>query len=141
MRTAYETDFYAWTQDMAQALQERRFTDLDIENLTEEIEALGRSERREIGSRLAIILIHMLKSDFQPEKHTTSWDNSLEVQRGDLKAVLQENPSLAAQLSDFFPRAYRKAVIFASEETKLPRSTFPQTCPYTEAQILGDLQD
>ncbi len=138
MATTYETDFYAWTQETAQAIRERRWDDLDTENLLEEIESMGKSERRGIESRMEILLAHLLKRQFQSEKHSRSWDLTIREQRVKISELFEESPSLRARAADLMQRAYRVARLRAARETDLSESVFPAACPWTEEQVLDE---
>ena len=130
----YETDFYAWTQKQAQLLRDRNLDALDLPNLVDEIEDMGRREKRELVSRLEVLLIHLLKWQFQPSLRSRSWQLTLKEQRLRLERLLGENPSLKAGLGDYLEDAYRLATIGAEKETGL--NLFPSGCPYSIEQIL-----
>ena len=134
----YEQDFYGWTQEQARLLREGRFAELDVANVVEEIETLGRSERRELVSRLRVLLLHLLKWQHQPARRGLSWRHSIEVQRDDARDHLAENPSLKPHLDDIVAAAHRKARLDAEAETGLLRNTFPVDCPWTFDQIMSD---
>ncbi len=134
----YDQDFYQWTQEQAALLKAGALAQLDIENLAEEVETMGRSEKRELVSRLTVLLAHMLKWDFQPSRQGRSWEKTIKIQRIDIRQVLKDSPGLKHQFEDIVYMAYEKAVIFASDETDLPETAFPETCPYTIEQIMGD---
>lgn len=134
----YDQDFYDWTQEQARALRERRFTDLDIENIAEELETLGRSERSEIRSRLQVLLTHLLKWRYQPERRSSSWRGTLDEQRYRLSENLRENPSLRAYPAQVLGNEYKFARYHAADETGLPLARFPEVCPFTLDQILSD---
>lgn len=136
--TPYETDFYLWTQQQAALLRAGALTALDIEHLIEEIEDMGKRDRRAMGSYLRNILIHLLKWQHQPERRGTSWQGSINNGRIELEVLLSESPSLNAQLLAALPDEYRRARKQASLETGLPLSTFPETCPFTLEHITGD---
>ena len=138
MAANYETDFYAWTQQTAEAIRERRWSDLDIENLLEEIESMGKSERRGIESRLQILLAHLLKRQYQPSKHVRSWDATVKEQRLQISLLFEENPSLRARAQELIDRAYRIARIRAARETELDESVFAATCPWTQEEVLKE---
>jgi Domain of unknown function DUF29 len=138
MAAKYDTDFYAWTQETAQAIRERRWSDLDTENLLEEIESMGRSERRGIESRLEILLSHLLKRQYQADKHTRSWDMTIKEQRLKVSQLFEENPSLRARAEELIQRAYRIARLRAARETGLAEDAFPVACPWTQEQILEE---
>ncbi len=98
---------------------------------------MGRSEKRELEHRLTVLITHLLTWDHQPERRGRSWENTIRIQRMDIHQVLKSSPGLKNQFNDAVVSAYAKAVIFAADETGLPESTFPETCPYTTEQIMG----
>lgn len=134
----YDTDFYGWTQEQAAFLKAGKLTELDIENLIEEVETMGRSEKRELNSRLTVLLIHLLKWQYQPIRRGRSWQLTIKGQRINFSETLEENPSLKPQLDTILKKAYAKSIIKASQETALDEQVFPSTCPWTYAQILDD---
>jgi Domain of unknown function DUF29 len=136
MAAKYDTDFYAWTQETAQAIRERRWSDLDTENLLEEIESMGKSERRGIESRLEILLSHLLKRHYQADKYTRSWDMTIKEQRLKVSQLFEENPSLRARVEELIQRAYRVARLRAARESGLAEDAFPVACPWTQEQVL-----
>jgi uncharacterized protein DUF29 len=136
--TLYERDFYAWTNEQAALLRAGKLDQADIENIAEEIESMGRSEKRELVNRLAVLLLHLLKWRYQPEWRSNSWRASVEEQRIRLHRHLRDNPSLKAQLNTSMEDAYRLARVAAVRETGLARSTFPPTLPFTFEQATAD---
>jgi hypothetical protein len=132
----YETDFYAWALHNAQLLREGKLSEIDIEHIAEELETMGKNNQRELTSRLKILLGHLLKWQYQADYRGRSWRGSIIEQRSEIKDLLEENPSLKPILSQTICLAYPKAVNLASEETGLSKNTFPQTCPYSQEQIL-----
>lgn len=137
--SVYEEDFYVWTQQQSALLREGRFNELDIANLVEEIESLGRSEKRELESRLKILLIHLLKWQFQAnqhQRHGRSWLATIRNQRSELRKLTRDNPSLKASLDPIFTEAYEDARYQAEAETGLALSTFPESSPYAKEQVL-----
>ncbi|ECC6922081.1 DUF29 domain-containing protein [Salmonella enterica subsp. enterica serovar Poona] len=136
MTERYDTDFYGWTQEQADLIRAGRTEDLDLKNLLEEIESMGRSERRELESRLQVLFMHLLKWQYQSERQGRSWQLTIEEQRFRALKVLSENPSLKSKLSDIIADAYRIAVINAERETNIRRSVFPETCPWTFEQAV-----
>jgi len=129
--TLYDTDFYAWANEQAALLRAGRLAEADVENIAEEIESMGKSERRELISRLGVLLHHLLKWRHQPELRGRSWSLTIEHQRLRLARHLAENPSLKSQLDAVMAEAYEDARVDAERETHLPRSTFPADCPFT----------
>ncbi len=137
MTTAlYETDFYAWTQKQATLLRDEEFAELDLHNLIEEIEAMGRSEKRELASRLHVLIMHLLKWQYQANLRSRSWQSTIRVQRADLARLLADNPSLRATVPDVITQIYPDAVLDAIEETGLLAPVFPPLCPYSAAEVL-----
>ena len=133
----HDQDFYAWANEQAGLLRTGRLSEADIDHIADEIESMGKSEKRELVSRLTVLLLHLLKWQFQPERRGSSWEAAIEIQRDDLSDHLADNPSLKSKLGEVFASAYRKAVITAAGETDLPRSTFPSECPWTFDEIMG----
>jgi Domain of unknown function DUF29 len=134
---AYDQDFYTWTQQMAIALRQQNWTALDIENLAEEIEALGKSDRRSLKSRLEILIMHLLKWQFQPSQRSNSWKSTITEQRIRIQDLLSDSPSLKNYLSEILPTAYQNGRQLAADETGLTLDTFPETCPYSDEQLLA----
>ena len=141
MTTAtYENDFYLWTQQQADLLRQGQFNrvDLDLENIAEEIESMGKRDRRSVSSYLQNVLLHLLKWRYQPERRGTSWRLSIENGRYQVVDLLEESPSLKPQLDALAAKEYRQARKNAAGETGLPLTTFPEQCPFTVEQITGD---
>lgn len=132
----YDNDFYAWSTQQAQLLRAGKLREADIEHIAEEIETMGRTEKRELVSRLAVLLLHLLKWQFQPAKRGASWEASIRVQRNRLADHLDDNPSLRPLLPQALSSAYRDAVLETVAETGLPAATFPQVCPWSAEQAL-----
>ena len=99
---------------------------------------MGKGEKRELFSRLTVILLHLLKWQFQPKKRSASWEASIRVQRNRLARHLQDNPSLKPQLPEAMAETYKDAVLDAIVETRLPKSAFPLVCPYTHEQVMDE---
>ncbi len=135
----YEADFFRWTQEQGRVLRERRASDVDWENVAEEIETLGRSEKNEIAGRLNVLLLHLLRCQFQPEMRSTSWRGSVVEQRKKLQRLLRENPSLRDYPAQILDEEYEIARLKACGETGLPLETFPAAAPYQIDQILSDI--
>ncbi len=133
---AYDEDFALWSAEQAALLREGRLDALDRENLAEEIESLGRSERKEIRKRLRVLLAHLLKWQHQPGKRKGGWSATLLVQRRELLHTLAENPSLRSHPTQALAECYEIARLKAAGETGLPEDAFPAACPFTIEQIL-----
>jgi hypothetical protein len=127
----YDRDFYAWANEQAALLRAGKVAEADIENIAEEIESMGRGEKRELVNRLTVLLLHLVKWQFQPSFRGNSWRLTIEEQRYRLEDHFNENPSLKAQLSQALRDAYRLTLVEAERETGLSRGTFPKDCPYT----------
>jgi Domain of unknown function DUF29 len=133
--TRYEADFYAWLQTQAAHLRAKEWNGLDIDNLAEELDTLGRSERNAVWSHLRILLLHLLKWAYQPERRGRSWRRSILLARQHLTRWLQDSPSLRPELPAFVVEAYANARPLAAVETDLPIAAFPETCPWTLDQL------
>jgi hypothetical protein len=132
----YENDFYAWTQHQAYLLKTGQFHKIDWHHIAEEIEDIGRSEKRELESRLEVLIMHLLKWQFQTNLRSHSWQLTIKEQRLRLERLLEENPSLsAALLAATIEKTYQLAIISAERETGL--FSFPETCPYSLTEIFS----
>jgi Domain of unknown function DUF29 len=134
----YDTDAFAWANTTTRLLRERRFDEIDFSNLIEEIEDMGKREKRELESRLEILLGHLLKWQFQPQLQSNSWLLTIREQRLRLQEHLAQNPSLRAKVLEAIALSYKYALLLAIRETGLTESTFPTACPYSVAEILQD---
>jgi hypothetical protein len=132
----YDRDFYAWANEQAGLLRAGRLSEADIENIAEEIESLGKSEKRELISRLTVLLVHLLKWQHQSLLRSRSWRLTLEEQRNRIEDHLVDSPSLKSSLGVTIGAAYRDAILGAARETSLEPSTFPTTCPWSFEQIM-----
>ncbi|NJO54970.1 MAG: DUF29 domain-containing protein [Bacteroidales bacterium] len=135
-RARYDDDAYGWAFEQAALLRAGRWSDLDIEHLADEIESVGRTEADKLESALRLVLMHLLKWDYQPEKRTRSWTITIANQRDRATKFLQENRSLKPRLGDIIADAYRLARREASGETDLDLSIFPETCPWSFDDIM-----
>jgi len=136
MGTAYQNDFYSWTREQARLLREGRLAELDIEHLSEEIEDMGKSEQRALGSFLETLLIHLLKWAYQIHyPYKRSWQLTILEQRKRILRQLKNNPGLKPTLSEAMADAYDLARLGAERETGIPSDVFPERCPWTFEQI------
>lgn len=133
----YETDFYSWTQEQVSLLKTQQWNQLDTVNLIEEIETLGRRERQELRNRLGVLLGHLLKWQFQPEKRSNSWLSTIREQRVQIKLLLQDSTSLKPYLDQVFLTVYELGLALAIRETELGEQVFPEICPYTLGETLN----
>ncbi|MEL6441686.1 MAG: DUF29 domain-containing protein [Cyanobacteria bacterium J06621_8] len=134
-RVDYQADFYAWTQQQAELLRNKEIEQIDWGNLAEEIEDMGRSEKRQLENRLEVLIMHLLKWQFQPNLRSRSWQLTIKEQRLRINKLLSENPSLKPKLAETREKIYPLAIISAEKETGL--SLFPETCPYELEEILA----
>ena len=128
-------DFYAWTIQQAYLLRNQRLQEIDCQDLADEIEEMGRSEKRQLESRLEILIIHLLKWQFQPNFRSRSWQLTIKEQRLRTERLLEENPSLKTTLDDIIAKIYPIALIGAERETGL--SCFPQSYIYSLTELLN----
>ena len=133
----YDKDFYAWAIHNAKLLRAGKLSEIDIENIAEEIESMGKSEKRELTNRLAILIAHLLKWQFQPTRRGNSWKYTIKEQRLQLIDLLDESPSLKIILEERIKHAYEQATVIAARETGLIENTFPKKCPFSLKQALN----
>ena len=138
MTVDYDTDFHAWALHNAKLLRQGKFAELDVEHLAEELESMGKTNKRELTSRFKILLAHLLKWQYQPDYRGRSWRSSIVEQRSEISELTAENPSLKPLFDEVIADAYLKAIKFAAKETGLLVNTFPQKCPYSLEQIVDD---
>src|SRR5262249_23337095 len=135
----YDRDFFEWTRCNAALLRARRFEEADIEHLAEEIEDIGKSQQRELESRLLVLLTHLLKYQARPGSGASgSWKATIKVQRFKLRRLLEQMPSLRRRLPEDVAAVYELAVSKAAAGTRLAESSFPRTCPFSLEQILDE---
>ena len=134
--TLYEKDFYGWIYHHIDLLRQGKLAEIDTELLIEELEGMAKRDRRELISRLMILIAHLLKWQFQPEQRSGSWRGSIREQRIQIAQQLLESPSLKSHLVESIAKAYPDALELASSETGLAFSVFPTICPYQVTQLL-----
>lgn len=135
-QSLYDTDFHAWAFEQAALLRAGKLGEADIAHIAEEIESMGRSEKRELVNRLVVLILHLLKWRHQPALRGNSWRLSVEEQRYRLADHVADNPSLKSRLDDAIRDAHRLALIEAERETGLPRTGFPAQCPWSFAELM-----
>lgn len=136
MSETYDRDFYAWANEQASLLRAGRLAEADIAHIAEEIESMGKTEKRELVSRLTVLLLHLLKWRFQADRAGNSWRLSIANSRDQIEDHLEDNPSLKSELPRTISQAYRYARRDAARETDLRESIFPTTCPWTFEQMM-----
>lgn len=137
-QTLYETDYLEWIETIVEKLRSENYAHVDWENLIEEIEDMGRSERRSLESNLIVVLLHLLKWQYQPECRSGSWESSIIEHRRRIKKALKESPSLKPYLEHILAECYGEAVKQAKAETRLPLEIFPLQCSYKLEDVVDD---
>ncbi len=138
MSDLYEQDFFGWANQQSQLLRGGRANEADLDHIAEEIEDVGRSRRQELRNRLAVLLLHLLKWEYQGAVRSRSWCSAIIEQRVRIAEHLRENPSLQPLLPESVETGYRYARLRIDRETGLPAERFPASCPYPDADILDD---
>jgi len=136
VKTLYETDFNLWLEETALLIKEGKLDRLDIENLLEEIEGMSRGEKDAVESNLIRVLQHLLKWKYQPQKRSPSWAYTIIEHSRRLNKAFKNSPSLNRHFNDVFDECYAAACQAASVETQLPLVTFPQSCPFSNSDVL-----
>ena len=136
MNKLYDQDYFGWANEQAALLRAGNLSAADIENIAEEIESMAKGEKRELVNWLIVLLLHLLKWQFQPELRGRSWEATILEQRDRIARHMQENPSLKPNLPDAMQEAYRVARIRARGETNLSSKFFPAECPCAYAQAM-----
>lgn len=134
----HDRDFYAWTKETAQLLKEGKINEVDVMNIAEELEDMGISNKRALISHITVLLVHLLKCKYQAEKRGSSWENTIERQRIDIKDLIDESPSLKHQIEEKFNLAYKRARLDASTEMGIKKNALPEICPFTLEQCLDE---
>ena len=132
----YDVDFYKWTKTQADLLNKKQLSDLDLRNLIDEIESLGRSEKRLLRSHITNLLSHLLKSDHQPSKKTKSWDNTINESLAQIQFIIDDSPSFKRLVPKLTEEAYSLARFQASRETGIDLNKFPEECPESYKEYL-----
>ena len=137
---SYQDDVVAWANEQAHLLRNKRFDLLDLDHLAEEIDDVGKSEQRELASRLAVLLAHLLKWQYQPERRGASWESTIREQRRAVARRLRKTPSLRTCLDDpdWLEDVWLDARMAASQETGIEFDHFPAACPWTCSSLLED---
>ena len=135
--SAYDVDFFAWTQETAELLRRGEFADIDWQHVAEEIADMGKRDRREVRSRLTVLLTHLLKWQAQPEQRRLSWRATIVEQRSELRLIFEDSPSLRRIAADEWRKIHRYALQRATEETGLRMEAFPKECPYSLDELLS----
>jgi len=134
----YDRDFYTWALEQSRLLRTGQLSKVDVKNLAEEIEDMGKREKRELTSRLRVLLMHLLKWKFQPEQRSGSWSSTMRTQRNAIADLLMDSPSLTTLVGEAMLKVYPQAIKDAADETGLPVNEFPDGNPFTQAEILDE---
>jgi hypothetical protein len=134
--SCYDDDWVRWIDAQIRLLSEKRFSEVDIENLIEELDNMKNKELRALKNRLRVLMMHLLKCEFQKSYPQNTWHATLIEQRERIKAMLEDSPSLRRKLDEFVKKNYPYARKMAALETMLPLSSFPIENPYSVKQIL-----
>lgn len=134
----YHQDYYGWIEHNVALLRNGRLTEIDVEHIAEELESMGKRDLRQLRSRLQVLVAHLLKWAYQPDRQSKSWLATIDHQRDEIEALLLDSPSLRPLLHDALEHIYRKAVRDAARETGLSEAHFPHRCPYPVDEILTD---
>jgi hypothetical protein len=134
----YENDPFLWYNENAKLIREKKFDQIDIENIAEELESMGKNERKILESYLIQLFMHLLKYIHQTERRSKSWEVSIKKQRNHVVRHLKENPSLKGHLNSLVETAYEDARFEATEETEMPFETFPEKMSFTLEQALKE---
>jgi hypothetical protein len=138
MSEKYSIDFSSWIDQTVQLLRERRWHEIDVPNLIEEVEALGKSERRGIASQLTRLLLHLLKWQYQPQRRSDSWLDSITDARTQIELAIQDSPSLRSYPAEQLEESYQRARRQAAKQTNMEISVFPDVCPYSPELVLAE---
>lgn len=140
MLTSYNSDIVLWSKEQAYLLRSGDFSDIDIEHIAEEIEEVGKSEQRELGNRMAVLMTHLLKWHFQPARQGSSWEKTIKEQRKSIIRRLNNTPSLRKSLTDdeWLADVWLDARLAAEKETRINFDKFPDECPWEIDNILEE---
>ncbi|MBF0339087.1 MAG: DUF29 domain-containing protein [Nitrospirae bacterium] len=135
-RALYEVDFYQWAFHNADLLRQGRFAEIDLENIIEELESMARHNKRELLSRLKVLIMHLLKWQYQPKRRCKSWNATIGNQRDEIKYLLEDSPSLKHNIEIVVAKGFIDAKGGFERETGISANTLPETCPYTFEQLM-----
>jgi len=135
---SYNKDFYAWAIHNAKLIRKGKFSELDINNIAEELESMGNRDKRQLINRLSVLISHLLKWQFQSEKQSKSWKLTIKEQRLKVHELLSESPSLKHELNEKMLLTYKYALILTTKQTKINEKILPKKCPYSLEQCLNN---
>lgn len=134
---AYRDDLFGWVEDQIALLKAGNLSQIDAENIADELSDVGNEQYDKLESAIRIVLVHLLKWDHQPERRSRSWSLSIQEHRRRIQRVLKKNPSLKSNIDDAVDEAYEDAVGDAKRESGLPSDVFPAICPYVWDEIIN----
>lgn len=135
MANLYATDFYGWTQEQSGLLRQGKLDYIDLPNLIEEIESLGKQQQQELKNRLGVLIGHLLKWEYQSNRRSKSWKYTIQEQRLQIIDLIEQNPSLKSYQHEAITKAYQLGLILIGRETPLNPKQLPSQCPYSFEQI------
>ena len=136
MQATQNRDYYAWALEAAEHLRAGRLSEVDLNGVAEELEDMGKAQRHALASHLKVLIVHLLKWRYQPRLRGVSWRLSITNARDEIAELLEDSPSLRSMIGERVARRYPAARSRAALETGLAEDTFPQSCPFTEDQLL-----
>lgn len=134
----YDRDFYQWAMENSELMRQGKLSEIDVQNIAEELESMGRSERRELVDRLAQLIMHLLKWQYQPNRRSKSWSGTITEQRRKVELVLDDSPSLKYGMQESMRKAYYLAQAKFQKQTKIDRKILPNECPFTFEQVMNE---
>jgi hypothetical protein len=134
----HDEDFYGWAINTAALLKQKKYHEVDMNSIIEELEEMSRSEKRELINRLAQLIFHLLKWQFQPDFRGRSWRASIKEQRQQVEIILEQNHGLKSKLKDCIITAYKLSIPMIEKETPIDMKDFPTECPYTFDQLVNE---
>ena len=134
----YEEDFYGWTMQNVQFLKQRNYQEADIEHIIEELEEMGTSNENQLINRLAVLIAHLLKWQFQPDFRGRSWEGTIEEQRRKIERIIKKNPSLKPKIPEAIEEGFADSKAIIKKETPIDLKILPENCPYTFDQIMDN---
>ena len=137
MTKLYDRDFSLWIETTVGQLKKKQLENLDWDNLIEEIESLGKSEKNALKSNLRVLLMHLLKWQYQPDKRSNSWIYNIVEHSIRIKEAFDDSPSLKSYFTDILADCYQNARKLAAKETGLAISSFPLNCPFSQEDIIN----
>ncbi len=138
LQLEYDQDFYSWIYKNIDLLKQRKFSEIDVDILIDELESMAKCDRRELSNYFMMLVAYLLKWQFQPEQRSGSWKGSIYEQRIKIAKQLEESPSLKNILEESVSKSYSKSVTLAAKELDLPIAWFPERCPYSIEQLLDE---